>query len=153
MYLHEDGIKDQIKKERISLMLMTALLAFTGLVIWGTLTYSGFNTGYLVCYILLFALSVKLSRVYLFLTPRRKYGTVREIKDYKTTYIRSHGGASGTGATYSGGDFTEVTIVLDFDKGARGEYVFIYRGDLKVLKAGDRIGIFRFLKMPVWAEK
>ncbi len=152
MYRHEEGIKDQKRKERKALILMTLFMALLGVFVWGTLKAKGFNTVYFVCYILLFALGMRISKVYLFFTPRRRYGMVKAIKDFRPTQIRAHGGAHGTGATYNSMDVTEVTLVLDLDKGGTKEYVFIYRGDLKILKVGDRIGIFRFLRMPVWAE-
>ena len=152
MYLHEEGIKDQKKKERSALMIMGLFLVLIAAFVWGTLKHKGFNTVYFACYILLFAAGVWASKLYLFLTPRRRYGTVKAIKDFRPTQLRVHGGANGTGATYNSVDVTEVTLVLDLDSGGTKEYVFLYRGDLKILKVGVRIGIFRFLRMPVWAK-
>ncbi|MBQ3196293.1 MAG: hypothetical protein IJB65_07515 [Clostridia bacterium] len=152
MYLHEEGVKDQKRKERRSLIIMGVFSVLIGLSLWLSFKDRGFNTLLLAFHIWLFAFGIYISRFYKFFTPRRRYGTVRELKNYRPTFVRSHGGAVGAGATYSGGEFIEVTVVLDLDNGNTREFVFLHRGDLKTLKVGDRIGIFRFLRMPVWAE-
>ena len=150
VYKSADGKADLRRKELKSLILMLVSTAALGVLVWLTVQRYGVRFEYVAIYVLWFAASVVASKVYLFFTPRCRYGTVTAIKDFKPTFIRSSGGASGAGATYSGMDVVECTVTVDFDKGKARDYVFIHRGDLKILKVGDRIGIFRFLKMPVW---
>lgn len=149
MYNHFEGVADQKRKERAAISILLASTALLGVFVWGTVKYGDFSNAYYGIYFAWFALSVYFSKAYLFFTPRRRYGTVKELKDFKETFIRSHSGA-GKLQTYSGMGVIEVTLVIDFDKGYSKEYRFVYKGDLKILKAGDRVGIFRFLKMPVW---
>lgn len=151
MYTNEEGKADQIRKERFSLiaMLLSTMLLFA--FIYGTLNYGGFNKVYLVIYIVWFALSVKFTRVYLFFTPRRKCGTVKEIKDFVETHYTANGGAGILYGRHSA-PITECLLVVDHDNGKVGEYRFVFKGDFKILKAGDRVGIYRFLKMPVWEQ-
>ena len=148
MYNSAEGKRDQFVKERNSAIIMLASTALLGVFIWATLSYGNFNNAYFVIYSVWVAVSLWLSKAYMFFTPRRRYGVVKEIKDYKETWIRAHGGA-GRLETYSGAAITEVTLRIAFDTGVEREYEFVYRGDLKKLQVGDRIGIFRFLKMPV----
>ncbi|MBQ7048944.1 MAG: hypothetical protein IJN86_08345 [Clostridia bacterium] len=152
MYLAEEGKADLRKKERLSAIIMLISTAVLVLFIWVTVSRYEVSGPYVGVYVLWFALSVYFTKAYLFLTPRKRYGTVTAIKDFKAVYIRSHGGAAGTGATYHGMDVVECTLTIAFDKGKVRDFVFVYKGDLKILKVGDRVGIFRFLRMPVWEE-
>ncbi len=150
MYNTDEGNVDQITKERNSIIIMGVFLAILAVFITATLNYGNYGVVYYVLYGLIFALGVKISKIYLFLTPRRKFGTVSELKDFKETTYTVNGGAGKLYGRRSAA-ITEVTLVIEFDNGKKGEYVFVYKGDLKILKSGDRVGIYRFLKMPVWA--
>ena len=149
MYLHEEGIKDQKKKERSALMIMGLFLVLIAAFVWGTLKHKGFNTVYFACYILLFAAGVWASKLYLFLTPRRRYGTVVSMSDFEEKHSITNPGtyARRTGQ-YTKMDFT---LELRFENGKTKYFEFEFTGALKDLKAGDSVGIYRFLKMPVQA--
>ncbi len=152
MYSAEEGRADLRRKELSSAIIMLISTAVLSLFIWGTASRYGVSVPYVGVYVLWFALSVYFTKAYLFLTPRRRFGTVTAIKDFKETFIRSHGGAAGGGQTYSGMAAVECTITIAFDSGKVRDFVFVYKGDLKILKVGDRVGIFRFLRMPVWEK-
>jgi len=150
MYSASEGYADLKRKELFSASMLLLSTLLLGLVVWGTVSFYGVRMVYIAIYVLWFAISVKATKAYLFLTPRRRFGTVTAIKDFKETFIRSNGGANGL-ETYSGMNIIECTITIAFDNGKVRDYVFVYKGDLKILKVGDRVGIFRFLRMPVWA--
>lgn len=149
MYENHEGIKDQVFKERKSLILMVVSSVLLGLFVVLTVNYGNFNNAYFAVYAVWFGLSIWFSKSYLFLTPRRRYGTVKEIKNFKETYYTTAGGG---GRMYQRGStaIIEVDLIIEFDNGSSKEYKFVYKGDMKLLTVGDRIGIFRFLKMPVW---
>jgi len=149
MYKAEEGRADLRRKELSSTIIMLISTAVLSLFIWATVSIYGVSVPYVGVYVLWFALSVYFTKAYLFLTPRKRYGTVTDIKDFKEAFIRSHGGANGL-ETYSGMGVVECTLTIAFDNGKEGDFVFVYKGDLKTLKVGDRVGIFRFLRMPVW---
>ena len=148
MYSAEEGNTDLRRKELFSIATMLISTAVLVLFIWATVSRYGLSKPYLVVYVLWFVLSVYYTRIYLFLTPRKRYGTVTAIKDFKETFYRRDKGNGGNGK-YAGTAVTECTLTIAFDKGKTGDFVFVYKGDLKRLKIGDRVGIFRFLKMPV----
>lgn len=149
MYNSYEGKRDLFVKELSAVIIMflsTAALAF---FVWGTVSRYGVNTAYCAIYLLWFALSVYFTKAYLFLTPRKRYGTVTAIKDFKEAWYRPNKGDGGY-FMYKGHSITQCTITVAFDGGKEGDFVFVYKGDIKILKLGDRVGIFRFLKMPVW---
>ncbi|MBR6594105.1 MAG: hypothetical protein IKK83_02825 [Clostridia bacterium] len=150
MYKAEEGRADLRRKEMLSAAIMLISTAVLSLFVWATVSKYGVSVPYVGVYVLWFALSVYFTKAYLFLTPRCRFGAVTDIKNFKVVYIRSHGGAAGTGATYSGAEAVECTLTIAFDSGKVSDLVFVYKGDLKTLKVGDRVGIFRFLRMPVW---
>lgn len=86
MFENEEGKREQFSKERMSIILMLVSLVFLGLFVFLTLNYGNFNDVYYAVYALWFGLSVWFSKAYLFLTPRRRYGNVKEITNFKTTY-------------------------------------------------------------------
>ena len=150
MYKNYEGNRDQFVKERNSLITMAVSCILLGIFMWSTIKYSRFSNTYYALYVAWFVISVIVSKVYMFFKPRRRFGTVKAIKNFRQTQIRAHGGACGTATTYAAAEVTEVTLGIDFDNGSYGEFVFVYKGDLKILEIGDRVGIYRFLRMPVW---
>ena len=74
---------------------------------------------------------------------------MKEIKSFKETYYTTAGGGVRMYQREST-VIIEVDLIIEFDNGSSKEYKFVYKGDMKILNVGDRIGIFRFLKMPVW---
>lgn len=150
MYKAEEGRADLRRKEIASIVIMFISTAVLLLFIRATVYVYGVSVPYLGVYVLWFAISVYFTKGYLLLTPRKRFGTVTAIKDFKETFIRSSAGASGAGVTYSGMNVVECTLTVAFDNGKVRDFVFVYKGDLKILKVGDRVGIFRFLRMPVW---
>ena len=150
MYKAEEGRADLRRKELSSAIIMLISTAVLLLFIWATVSRYGASVPYVGVYVLWFALSVYFTKAYLFLTSRKRFGAVTAIKDFKETFIRSSAGASGAGVTYSGMNIVECTLTIAFDNGKEGDFVFVYKGDLKTLKVDDRVGIFRFLRMPVW---
>ena len=139
----------QKRKERLSLCAMSACMVLLGLVIWATVARYGVKVSNVIVYILLFALSFRYTGFFRFLTPRRRYGIVKDIKISRGMYVpkvSGTGGFHGSGVTY----VMDCTVVITFDNGKEREFDFVYDGAIKKLKLGDRIGIFRFLKMPVW---
>lgn len=149
MYSVEEGNADLRRKELFSVVMMLLSTAVLGLFIWVTVSRYGFSKPYAFIYVLWFALSVYFTKIYLFLVPRKRYGTVTAIKDFKETWYRRDKGNGGYGK-YAGHIITECTLTVAFDNGKAGDFVFVYKGELKTLKIGDRVGIFRFLRMPVW---
>lgn len=149
MYKPDEANRVQFQKERNTVIIFTAFLALLVLFIYFSYNYDGFSPLYYVIYVSLFALIVYISSVYVFFKKRRSLGTVTEIKNFKNTHYR---GMGGSGQAYtSWAEIIEVTVNVRFDNGKEKEFVFVYKGDVKILKVGDRIGIYRFLKMPVWA--
>ncbi len=149
MYSVEEGNDDLRRKELFSITTMLISTAVLAIFIWATVLRYGISGPYVVIYALWFFLSLRYTRGYLFLTPRKRYGTVTAIKDFKETQYSENGGA---GRRYQRryAIITECTLSVAFDGGKTGDFVFVYKGELKKLNLGDRIGIFRFLKMPVW---
>ena len=150
MYRLEEGNADLKRKELARGIIMLVSTVVLSLFIWATTSRYGMSAPYVGVYILWFAISIYCTKAYLFLTPRKRFGTVKAIKDFKGAFIRKNSGASGAGTNYSGAEVVVCTLTVAFDNGKESDLDFVYRGDLKILKPGDRIGIFRFLKMPVW---
>lgn len=151
MYNAAEGKADQKIKETFSLVAMLVSTIALGLLVWGTVARYGLTLPYLCVYLLWLGISIKATRLYMFLTPRRRYGTVTAIKDFKETQYTANGGAGRLYGRRSA-PITECTITVTFDSGREGDFVFVYKGDLKTLKIGDRVGIFRFLRMPVHGD-
>lgn len=149
MYSAEEGKADLRRKELSSGIIMLISTAVLGLIVWGTTSRYGFSAPYVIVYALWFALSVYFTKAYMFFIPRKRFGTVTAIKNFKETQYTENGGA---GRLYGrvGCAITECTLTIAFDGGKVRDFVFVYKGDLKILKVGDRVGIFRFLRMPVW---
>ncbi len=154
MHNTDEGIKIQATKERNSVIIMSLFLAALAAVVWGTLTYGNFSNLYYVIYVGLLVLGVAVSKIYLFFVPRRRYGVVKNITNISDAYMpgNKNGGTSVING-FLWERITMCTVVVDFDNGKNGSFDCVYKGDLKLLKAGDRVGIYRFLKMPVWENK
>ena len=144
MYEFDIAVNEQKKKELYSVFKFAVYIILLSLFIY----FTDFKAVYYGSYIALFAFCIKLSGIYLFFTPRRRYGTVRAINGFKENVlpkVSGTGGVHGSGVVY----VMDCTVTVEFDNGKQKDYFFTYQGELKTLKLGDRIGIFRFLKMPV----
>lgn len=147
MYNEQEAKKEQIKAERKSIIVFFALLAVIGVLLALTASKLSDNKAYYAIYIVAAFFAVKLSRVYCFLLPRRRYGTVVSLSGFeeKTSIINPK--------TYSGrtGQYTKTvfTLAVKLKNGKTKFYEFEFTEGTKKLKVGDAVGIYRFLKSPV----
>ncbi len=150
MYEHSVAVTEQKKKERGAFVKFGLCAALLGLFMWLTWSKLEESRIYYGIYVVLFVLALKASEIYLFLTPRRLYGTVVSLKDFeeKTSIINP-----GTYA-HKVGQYTRTSfsLIVKLDNGKLKCYDYEFKGALKNLKVGDRVAIFRFLKMPVMGE-
>ncbi len=150
MYEYFSGVNEQKKRERNSVIKFAVYNAVLASVIYFSYNSERFIELYYGIYALLFVLGIVFSKMHLFLKPPRRYGQVVAMNNFKvahslvTIYADTH--KSGI---LSNNYFT-VELLLDNRKIV--SYEFEFKGEIQKLKIGDRIGIFRFLKMPVWED-
>lgn len=151
MYNREEGIKEQIKAERRSILMFFVFLLALALFIFLTANKLQDGKIYYGIYIVAFFFIIKYSRVYCFFSPRRRYGTVVSMSDFeeKTSITNPKTYAHKTGQYTK----TEFTLEVQFDNGKIKYFVFEFTGAVKYLKVGDSVGIYRFLKMPVYIKQ
>ncbi|MBQ3195492.1 MAG: hypothetical protein IJB65_03395 [Clostridia bacterium] len=149
MYNREEGIREQIRAERKAVILFFVLMLALGAFVVLTAGKSEDDKIYYGIYAVAFFFIIKYTRVYCFFLPRRRYGTVVSMSDFEEKHSITNPGtyARRTGQ-YTKMDFT---LELRFENGKTKYFEFEFTGALKDLKAGDSVGIYRFLKMPVRA--
>lgn len=149
MYNREEGIREQIRAERKAVILFFVLMLALGAFVVLTAGKSEDDKIYYGIYAVAFFFIIKYTRVYCFFLPRRRYGTVVSMSDFEEKHSITNPGtyARRTGQ-YTKMDFT---LELRFENGKTKYFEFEFTGALKDLKAGDSVGIYRFLKMPVQA--
>ncbi len=91
--------------------------------------------------------SIIYSKIYLFLTPRKKCGEIINL-DVRVVNQRNHPGAIG-GEHYSTHIFSEVVIDIETKDKKIISKVFPYKGSNRMLHIGDQIAFVRFSDYPV----
>lgn len=150
MYGKEEGAREQVKAERKSILMFMALTVVLGALVFFTAGKLADNKAYGAIYIVAFFFVFKFTRVYCFFMPRRRYGTVVSLSDFKEkTSITNPGTYARRTGQYTKTDFT---LEVQLDNGTTKYFEFEFIGAVKDLKVGDRVGIYRFLKSPVRAS-
>ncbi len=149
MYNKEEAIREQIRAEKKAVLMFFALML--ALAAFVALTAGKLEDGkiYYGIYVVAFFFIIKHTRIYCFLTPRRRYGTVVSMSDFEEKHSITNPGtyARRTGQYVK----TDFTLEVRFKNGKTKYFEFEFTGALKDLKVGDSVGIYRFLKMPVQA--
>ena len=150
MYTKDEAVKLQKYETKKSLVLGIVSLVAWGLFVWSSYHSKSFSSVYYAFYIVTLGLALYYTKLYLFLSPKERYATVNGLS-FDNGYHNKLDEVNSLGLALYGRDVVKVTLDVTYDNGKQDYITTFYTGGLKELKAGERIGFFRFLKMPVRA--